>query len=382
MQTRFALNLAIACSLLGGSHSMAQFTSGSEGSYGPLNVTSNMTLELPADGVFHCTTITIAGGATLTFNPNLLNTPVYLLATGDVDISGSIDVSGMANSGGIPGKGGPGGFDGGFGAFQGFTGGDGQGPGGGRSQSSAFGASFSSAGAGGLNTNVYGNTLLSPLIGGSGGAASTLAGGGGGGAILIASSTRISIAGLLIANGGGRTGGSSTTSGGAGSGGAIRIVAPVVDGNGQLQVNAGFPLFNSPINRASDGRTRIDSLDRFAHRNITLGGKGTRGSQMFVFPPGNPRLDIIHAGGMDIAEGADAPVTINLPLGSDTNQIVRVQARNFTNDVPIRVRITPENAPSILFDSVIPQSSGNPPFAGVPITLPLDTVCYIHAWTR
>ena len=47
-------------------HACAQgFTSGSDGSYGPMNITSNTTLQLPPDGIFRCTTINIAAGATL-----------------------------------------------------------------------------------------------------------------------------------------------------------------------------------------------------------------------------------------------------------------------------------------------------------------------------
>ena len=59
-----------------------------------MNITTNTTLALPTNGIFNCTTITIASGATLKFNPNALNTPVYLLATNDVTINGTIDVSG------------------------------------------------------------------------------------------------------------------------------------------------------------------------------------------------------------------------------------------------------------------------------------------------
>jgi hypothetical protein len=73
---------------------------------------------------------------------------------------------------------------------------------------------------------------------------------------------------------------------------------------------------------------------------------------------------------------------VNLPVGFSTNLIVRVHVRGFTNDIPIRVKITPENAPSATFDGVIPQSSGNPPFVDVNVTLPVDTVTYVHAWTR
>src|SRR5437868_213684 len=64
------------------------FSSGSTGAYGPMNITTNTTLDLPSDGIFHCTTITVAAGATLNFKPNSLNTPVYLLATGAISVVG------------------------------------------------------------------------------------------------------------------------------------------------------------------------------------------------------------------------------------------------------------------------------------------------------
>ena len=210
------------------------------------------------------------------------------------------------------------------------------------------------------------------MIGGSGSVGhpnSNQPGGGGGGAILIASSSRVTIAGGISARG--------ACGLFKGSGGAIRIVAPVVDGNGFLDVSRcdGF-------SGNQNGRTRIDSLDRFAYRNITMHSKATRGSQMFVFPSGNPRLDIISAAGTAIPEGANAPVMVTLPVGSPTTQIVRVQARGFTNKVDIRVKITPENGTSATFDGTIEQTSGNPPFADVQVTLPVDTVCHVHAWTR
>lgn len=365
------------CLVAGPPHAFAQFSSGSTGVDGALNVTSNMTLNLPPNGIFNFTTISVSNGATLTFNRNPLNTPVYMLATGDVNISGIIDVGGKNRNGIAPGTGGPGGFDGGFAALQGFPDGDGQGPGGGRPALN-FGAAFASAGGSGANTNVYGNTLLSPLVGGSGGAGGFAVGfrggGGGGGAILVGSSTRVTInsTGLINSQGGSGQGG--------GSGGAIRLVAPVVDGSGRLDVNAGRGELTGNYT-GSPGRTRIDSIDRFAHGNLTLSGKATRGSQMFVFPPGNRRLDIIHAAGREIPEGTNAPVTVNLPVGASTNQIVRIQARGFTNDIPIRVRITPENAPSATFDGVI-TNTGNPSVGEVTVSLPVDTVCYLHVWTR
>lgn len=235
------------------------------------------------------------------------------------------------------------------------------------------------------NTNIYGNTLLSPLIGGSGGGGSGgHGGGGGGGAILIASSTRVSLTGgsSVYARGGNAGGLGSVTTAGGGSGGAIRIIGPIVEGTGVISTPGGNAFHSSEV--GGYGRVRIDTLDRFAWRTLNLqsAGKWTVGTQMFVFPPGNPHLDIINAAGTAIPEGAGTPITVNLPVGASTNQIVRVQARGFTDDIPIRVKVTPENAPSATFDGVIQQSSGNPPFADVQVTLPVDVVSHIQAWTR
>jgi hypothetical protein len=108
--------LVLLLSGLAVNHALAQgFSSGSTGAYGPMNITSNTTLDLPGDGIFHCTTINVATGATLTFRRNPLNTPVYLLASSNVTLNGIIDIGGNNSSASVPdgGLGGPGGFDGG-----------------------------------------------------------------------------------------------------------------------------------------------------------------------------------------------------------------------------------------------------------------------------
>jgi hypothetical protein len=74
---------------------------------------------------------------------------------------------------------------------------------------------------------------------------------------------------------------------------------------------------------------------------------------MIVFPAVIPALDIIEVGGQAIATGTNNAVTIELAVGVSTNQTVRVQARNFTNDVPIRVVVTPENGLRGEFDATI-----------------------------
>jgi len=345
------------------------FDSGSNGSYGPLNITNNTTLDMPTHGIFHCTTIMVASGTTLTFRRNDLNTPVYLLAQGDAVISGTIDVSGRNATGGTPGFGGPGGFDGGYGGFALATPGDGKGPGAGK-------------GGGGGNapaTFSYGNALCVPLVGGSGGGGDNgtpgPGGGGGGGAILIASSTSITVNGVVVSHGG--FGGCY----GIGSAGAIRLVSPLVKGNGRVDVN-----YISPCAAGWGGRLRIDCLDRFAFRTLNLqasrGASATRGSQMFVFPSYNPHLDIIEAAGQPIPAGTTNSVSFELPPGPPTNIVVRVQGTDFTNNVPIRVVVTPENGSSASFDATIDISQGNPASSDVSVTLPAGTLSSIHAWTR
>jgi hypothetical protein len=355
--------------LLGLTTLAAPFDCGSTGAYGPMNITNNTTLNLPPDGIFNCTTIIVAGGATLTFNRNALNTPVYLLATGDVTINGTIDVSASGRSGG------PGGFDGGMGGLVvvGYSaGGYGAGPGGGSTTLAAFGDTGTGTGT------TYGNLLLDPLVGGSGCAGLSGAPGangcGGGGAILIASNTRIVDNGLINS-----CGGVNGSAGLGGSGGAIRLVAPVVAGPGSLYVSGGF---NSGAWRGGWGRVRIDCTDNTSWRQLSLSSVASRGSRMIVFPAAPLALDIIEVAGQAIPAGTNNSVQIELSNGASTNQTVKVQARNFTNDVPIRVVVTPENGPSGSFDAVISQASGNPPSTNVNVVIPTGSICNINAWTR
>ena len=64
------------------------------------------------NGIFHFRRIYIETNYVVNFTKNVLNTPVYLLATTDVTINGTIDVSGADQKAGQGGLGGPGGYDG------------------------------------------------------------------------------------------------------------------------------------------------------------------------------------------------------------------------------------------------------------------------------
>jgi hypothetical protein len=370
------------------------FSSGSDGSYGPMNITSNTTLNLPPDGKFHCTTINIASNVTLRFTRNPLNTPVYLLATGNVTIAATalIDLSGKAGTANPPvgGEGGPGGYDGGLPGFgASVPPGAGHGPGagkGGNGDAGAAGAgsgSYGGVGTGGSSTNkgaMYGGPLLVPMAGGSGGGGTAgspgSGGGGGGGAILIASSTRIDLAGVIRARGAVQSGGSFN----GGSGGAIRLVAPVVAGNGSLDVAD----YNNGTFYSGGGRIRIDSIIRTALQ-VTFspsGAFGTIGANMVVFPSPLPRLDIIEAAGTTIPEGTANGVLVNLPFGSATNRTVTVQARDFNTIVPINVVLTPDSGPPVTYPATIDNLASNPAQTVVNVVVPVNTVVNISAWTR
>ena len=103
---------------------------------------------------------------------------------------------------------------------------------------------------------------------------------------------------------------------------------------------------------------------------------------MYVFPPNNPRLDIIEVAGQTIPEGTSNAVTIALPPGSPTNQVVRVKATGFTNDVPITVAVVPEAGASARFNGVISISGTNVATGTVDVVIPVDSFCNLNVWAR
>src|SRR5215831_17096880 len=86
------------------------FNSGSTGADGAFAPTASQSIVVPASGVFNYTTVTIPSNVTITYLPNAANTPITILASGDVQINGSISVNGQnGSSHGFGGLGGPGG---------------------------------------------------------------------------------------------------------------------------------------------------------------------------------------------------------------------------------------------------------------------------------
>ncbi len=323
---RLAIGAAIV-SLAATPVAAGSFSSGSTGADGAFNPTCTPTpcavpVVVPASGVFNFTTVNIPVDVTVTPARNSSNTPVTILATGDVTIAGTIDVSGGNANGPLPGRGGPGGFDGGLGGSGvttlSFNGTPGLGPGGGGGgnaavpeEASGGGGGFGTAGSGPASQggSTYGAHTLFPLLGGSGGGGSAgsassngSGGGGGAGAILIASSGTITLTGRIVASGGLW----SFLFAGCGSGGGIRLIANGIAGTGEIIAEGGprsqfttfrTPCFDAFIVQGGEGRIRLETFqDSFTGGTVPIASRGIPGA---VTPaPGFPTLRIAAVGGV------------------------------------------------------------------------------------
>lgn len=408
------------------------FTSGSTGADGAFDPTVNTTLDLPPSGIFNFTSVNIRNGVTVTFKKNATNTPVTILATGNVTIAGTINVSGgsspytgAAGDGnlgddGIPGKGGPGGYDGGNGGKQSYgRGGDGQGPGGGIAGSYSsnyqtnYGAGTPGGGAGyagpGQHGNAinysggpgaagpsYGSSVLLPLVGGSGGGGGSggasfqgSGGGGGGGAILIAASGTVTVTGAIYAIGGypGLSSGQGLGGiGGGGSGGAIRIVATTITGNGTIAAygayagylnnNSSGPFFTyydqecgtCYYGKGSTGRIRLEA--EFMQRTVASNPGHVFGAPGPVFVAGLPTLRIASVAGVNTPAEPTGNADITLPV-STTNPVTVVLN---TTGVPVgntvKVTVKPANSAASSVTSPALTGTTDAATASVQVNLP------------
>jgi hypothetical protein len=362
---RLAIGVAVGLLALGGGPAAAQtFNSGSTGADGAFSPTVTTTVTLPPSGVFNFTTVNIPAGVTVRFTRNATNTPVTILATGNVTISGTIDVSGAAGGGGAPatnlasnaGAGGPGGFDGGRGAngIASTTGGSGLGPGGGTGGvlnvafpgGGGFGtASTSNCSPAGTGA-AYGTATLLPLIGGSGGGGGTNVnfgltgggGGGGGGAVLIASSGTIALTGTIVARGGsgGPTNG-GPSAGGGGSGGGVRLVATTMAGNGGT-IDVGGAVGVSCGGSGGVGRIRVEAFTNTLTANFT-GVQPSVALPSFATLPNTPTLAITSVGGVAAPAapgGSFAVPDITLPAGTTSPVAVTIAGAN----IPVGTTVT------------------------------------------
>lgn len=393
------------------------FNSGSTGADGAFNPVASQQIQLPESGVFNYTTVNIPNGVTITYKKNSRNTPVTILATGNVTIIGTINISGANGSTGsflVGAPGGPGGFDGGRGGVSGAssdrTGVNGGGPGGGGGGTFTSGSIYGTGGGGGFakpgatgqpfNSGTpgaggvtYGTARLIPLIGGSGGGGSATSttsfgagnGGGGGGAVLIASSGTITLGGTPIVAVGGSGNSFSAGVGGGGAGGAIRLVANNITGGGTLNVSGG-PGHTSTVGAGGSGYIRAEAYD-FSGFNPIISPADANFSLATPNPaiPANlPQLQITSVAG--IAPPA-TPVgsfngvsDITVPTAQVNPVTVALSAANIPIGTTVQVKVTPEYGASTTVQSSALAGSQASSTATASITLPTG-VALISATT-
>lgn len=330
----------------------------------------------------------------MTFQRNAANTPVTLLATGDVTIAGTISLDGAKGGRGINtgGLGGPGGFNGGTGILaSGVAAAGGQGPGGGApGNPGTYGApsSFQS---------------LLPLFGGSGAGGATFrpsssdgaSGGGGGGAIVMASSSKITLTGTVRANGANRNEDNTFAGCGfvgyAGAGGSLRMVAPHVTGSGgNLSARGGQKEFSScTLVPGGDGRVRIEAFETT--------GLSVNATPLAIFsaaagpvtPASTPALANLPTLTITAVAGTAAPTTptgsyttadVSLPPGTTNPISMTLTATNIPVGIVFTVRLIPQSGSPTTVSST--QSSGTfeNATATASVNFPLGQVSLLNAY--
>lgn len=371
---RFTITLAGLVMLCG--VSSAQVNTGSDGHDGAFNPTANIVINMAShpDGIYQYTSVNIPTNVTVTFIPNVKNTPVVWLVQGSVVIKGVVDVSGMngtqgngSSFGGLGGLGGPGGYRGGSGGASVTSGqGPGMGSGSGANNSGGFGANASYGSLGNLISgncppgSTYGNSFLVPLLGGSGGGGATVyggqGGGGGGGAILVAASEAISMIGTIMANGG-KGVSQGSPSGGGGSGGAVRLIASLISGSGVISASGGTGPDTPPVSGSwwyagygGSGRVRFDTFENSFSGGIS--GVFSQGFQPVIIPSAGqlPQLTVTSVAGVPVS--ASPTGTLSTPdavvSAQQGNPIpIVVQCANLALNTPITVSIKAMNGSAV-----------------------------------
>ena len=103
---------------------------------------------------------------------------------------------------------------------------------------------------------------------------------------------------------------------------------------------------------------------------------------MQVFPPNNPALRIVSVAGQAVAQNPASPVYILLPFGSNMTVPVVVEANNFSQNVPIRVALTPEQGDRVNHDASIDNTTVNPAQTTVNVDFTAGISTRVDVWTR
>lgn len=366
------------------------FNSGSNGTDGALNITTTgrtvldpyaMGLDADRDNVYNFTTVNIAAACTLRLGSDRLGTkPVYWLCSGDVTINGVIDISGENGHESIaphrPAIAGAGGFNGGVGYQKDVCEAtNGEGPGGGRTGVSLGNDQGSGAGYAIQGTNVmwgatvctyggkaYGNKYLLPIIGGSGGAGGVShngspgrGGGAGGGALCIASSGKVTINGNIDCRGGCQSTYYDGHGAGGGSGGAVRVVANGVGGNGGINVlSKQNQICGDCMGQASPGRIRVETYSMTMNSYNFLPGAifATPGSPLFPPTESAPQVRISSIDGIAVTQNPNGSFAVpDIVINKGDTALISIAAQNIPVGTAVNLSLYSETEGTIAFAS-------------------------------
>ncbi len=365
------------------------------GSDGALNITANTTIDLslattgawdgPSTGnngvydpdkwavVFKYTKVTVNANCTVSFTNHPSGAPVVWLVDGDAAGDGDVTITGTVSLDGASGagagwqgnntgfvSGGPGGFNGGFSVWSAQGGSAGFGPGGGHwGAGNTWGAGSNATGGGRSSGPTWGAPEASrclPLVGGSGGTpyyagcgnAGWKAPGGGGGAILIAARGTITLAGTncVHASGGGSSCGTCDC-GNGGSGGALRLIADRVLGNGSISANGDFG--------GGAGRRRIEVRTELnlpswvpdpAHS--TQGVVATGVAQLWPTTAVDYKIKLVSIAGRAAPAEPIRRITFGIPgpdlsISAASPVAVVVETQNIPTSDVVRLRVRPKS---------------------------------------
>lgn len=253
-----------------------------------------------------------------------------------MNIEGVVSLDGEDSRSGVAGltltEPGPGGFRGG--AFGPAGSGAGLGIGGANAENS-FGANATHA-------SSYGNPAILPLVGGSGGGANTggssiaNTGTGGGGAIMIGSSSGIQLNGTIRANGGLSSRGNNMRD----AGGAIKLIAETITGNGALSAHS-----------VNTGRIRIETASLSTAITMTPETVAVPPADPPVLWPGMgaPTVRVVSVGGQVAPVDPTAPMQAASDVGiaSSTAVQVVIETTNFPPSGVVEVRRSPKFGNSV-----------------------------------
>lgn len=371
--------------------------SGSTGVDGAFAPTSDASFAIPADGILNFTTFNVREGVTVKFSANAANTPVFILVQGDAVIDGTIDISGADGDEFDASP--PAGFAGGLPAPT--QGGTGQGLGGGvggDSSDGGNGGSYGSVGFAGTSNSfavreIYGSSVLQPLLGGSGGGAIDVRaneagarGGGGGGAMLLAVSGTLTVNGNILANGG--SGGVSQSlryGAGGGSGGAVRLIASTLSGTGTIDfrggdggeaTSTGAQIFGGGA--GGNGRARLEA-DAYSFTGEVIPLTAVVSGPLPIFPANLPSVRITSVAGVTVSSNPVGDSDVVLPSSVLNPVTIGLSATDVPLGTTIDVIITPTNSSLVTVNSSALTGTVANSSATAEVTLPTGASTIVAA---